>query len=340
MLFKQKQKVLCIGSTGKDIFFPVESGCDSSKQCTVEKIGCNNASTSLCFQLGSKVHIKDRFVALGGCACNVSVGLSRLGISTSVFGLVGNDSDGEYIKQTLASEKVNVKNIQKDEKSNTDISVIIVDSESGERTIFVNRDVGEKLKINPTILKNYEWLYVGSLYGKGLTENVKTIHDEIKNNPELKLAYNPGGSNINNNPKEVHSLLFHASLIFVNKSEASRIAKILNPDVTGDVLNSEEELMKLLYKYTENATIVLTHGKEGAWGFDGKKVYYEKASGEKALDTTGAGDAFTSGFFAATVRGCDIDSAMKWGMKNSHSVIRFYGAHEGLLDYDDLGEMC
>lgn len=340
MLFKQKQKVLCIGSTGKDIFFPVDSNCNSTQQCSIEKMGCGNAPAALCFQLGSKIHIKDRFVTLGGCACNVSVGLSRLGISTSVFGLVGNDSDGEYIKQTLASEKVNVKNVQTDKKSNTDISVIIVDSESGERTIFVNRDVGEKLKIDSAIFKNHEWLYVGSLYGDGLVENVKMIHDEVKNNSNLKLAYNPGGSNINNNPKEVHSLLFHASLIFVNKSEAIRIAKILKTDVTDDILNSEEELMKVLYKYTENATIVLTHGKEGAWGFDGKKVYYEKASEEKALDTTGAGDAFTSGFFAATVHGYDIDVAMKWGMENSHNVIRFYGAHEGLLGCDDLGEMC
>ena len=204
----------------------------------------------------------------------------------------------------------------------------------------MNRDVGEKLKIDSATFKSHEWLYVGSLYGEGLAENVKMIHDEVYNNPNLKLAYNPGGSNINNDPKEVHSLLFHASLIFVNKSEASRIAKILNPDVTEDVLNSEEELMRLLYKYTENATIILTHGKEGAWGFDGKKVYYEKASEEKALDTTGAGDAFTSGFFAATVQGCDIDVAMKWGMKNSHNVIRFYGAHEGLLRCDDFGKMC
>ncbi len=99
MLFKQKQKVLCIGSTGKDIFFPVDSDCNSSQQCLVEKIGCNNGPSSLCFQLGSKIHIKDRFIALGGCACNVSVGLSRLGVSTSVFGIVGNGNDGEYHKK-------------------------------------------------------------------------------------------------------------------------------------------------------------------------------------------------------------------------------------------------
>ncbi|MCK4635985.1 MAG: carbohydrate kinase family protein [Candidatus Moranbacteria bacterium] len=333
MLFKQKQKVLCVGSAGKDIFFPMDSS------DFLKKVENNKNISQLCFPLGSKIHIKDRFVALGGCACNVSVGLSRLNISTSIFGITGKDSDGDYIKKNLTNENVDVKYLQTDEKNNTDISVIIVDFESGDRTIFVNRDVGEKLKVDSAVFKNYEWCYVGSLYGDNSVENVKIIHNNVKNS-NLKLAYNPGGSNIKNNPKEVQSLLFHSSLIFVNKSEASRIAKILKSNVADDVLNSEEELMKILYKYSENATIVLTNGSEGAWGYAGDKIYYEKVSGKKALDTTGAGDAFSSGFFAAIVHRYDVDVAMKWGMMNSHNVIKFYGAHEGLLNYDDLGGVC
>lgn len=337
MLFKQKQKVLCIGSTGKDIFFPINSRCNTpSKQCTIEKMQCNGSPSSLCFQLGSKIHIKDRFIALGGCACNVSVGLSRLGVSTSVFGIVGNDSDGEHIQNKLQEEKVYTKKIIVDKKSNTDISVIIVDAESGERTIFVNRDVGEKLKINSDIFENHEWCYVGSLYGDDLENNVKIIHDEVKNNTNLKLVYNPGGSNIDNNPKEVQSLLFHSSLIFLNKSEASRIAKIFDENVSEDILNSEEKLLKLIYKHAGAATVVLTNGSKGAWGFAGDKIYFEDPSTDKILDTTGAGDAFSSGFFAATIHGHDVEIAMKWGMKNSHNVIRFYGAHEGLLRLKDL----
>ncbi len=335
MLFKQKQKVLCIGSAGKDIFFPVEMNCNSSLQQPIKKVENNNIS-QLCFQLGSKMHVKDRFVAMGGCACNVSVGLSRLGVSTAVFGIVGNDSDGEYIKKSLSDEKVNVKNLLVDKKSNTDISVIIVDSKSGERTIFVNRDVGEKLKINPAIFKNHEWVYVGSLYGNDLNDNIETIHEEIKNNSGLKLAYNPGGSNINNNPKEVHSLLHHASLIFVNKSEAEQVAKILKTDVSEDILSSEEKLIKFIYESVKDAIVVLTNGKKGAWGYTGDKIYHEKASEEKALDTTGAGDSFTSGFFAAIIHGHDIEIAMKWGVKNSYSVIKYYGAIEGLLKLENL----
>lgn len=330
MLFNKKTKVLCIGSAGKDIFFPV----DFSN--FAEKIEKENTFSRICFQLGDKIHIKDRFVALGGCACNVSIGLSRLGISTSVFGIVGNDSDGEHIKQELNKEKINIKSLLVDKKSNTDISVILVDSKSGERTIFVNRDVGEKLEIDSQIFKNHEWCYLGSLYGDNLEKNAKLIHDEIQNNLNLKLAYNPGGSNIDNNPKEVIGLISHASLIFVNKSEASRIARILDINVSNDILSSEENLIKFIYNKVRNATVVLTNGGKGAWGFDGEKVYYKNPSTDKILDTTGAGDAFTSGFFSAILYGNDVQTAMEWGMRNSHSVIKFYGAIEGLLRLEEL----
>ncbi len=246
----------------------------------------------------------------------------------------------ENIIKKLAEEKVNIKNIQVDEKSSTDISVIVVDSESGERTILVNRDVGEKLKINSNIFKNYEWCYVGSLYGNDLEYNVEIINDVVKDNSNLKLVYNPGGSNINNNLEDVKSLLFHASLIFVNKSEACRIAKIFDENVSDDILNSEEKLVELIYKYVGDVIVVLTNGNKGAWGFAGEKIYYENPSEAEILDTTGAGDAFSSGFFSAIIHGYDIEIAMKWGMKNSHNVIRFYGAHEGLLNYDDLKGIC
>lgn len=320
MLFKKKLKVLCIGSVGKDIFFPVDSSFSVEKQ-----------NSSLCFALGSKVHIKDRFVALGGCACNLAVGLARAGIYSSILSLAGGDSDGDWIKKSLVSEKVDVKKFQQDKNANTDLSVIVVDSESGERTIFVNRDVGEKLKIKEEVFSDFDWVFVGSLYGENLQKNVEIIHDKVKNS-HFKLVYNPGQNNITENQKEVHSLLFHTSLLFVNKTEAQQIVKFLKTEISENSLNSEEELLKVLFEnMADGMAVILTDGNRGAWCFDGKKNYYEGASTGKILDTTGAGDAFSSGFFSAILLGHSSEKAMKWGMQNSFSVIRYYGAIEGLL---------
>jgi len=49
------------------------------------------------------------------------------------------------------------------------------------------------------------------------------------------------------------------------------------------------------------------------------------------LDTTGAGDAFNSGFVGALVQGKNIEEAIGWGMANSNSVIQSLGAKNVLL---------
>ena len=52
------------------------------------------------------------------------------------------------------------------------------------------------------------------------------------------------------------------------------------------------------------------------------------------VETTGAGDAFASGFLAALFYDKDLNTALDWGLKNSASVIGKIGGVEGLLTRD------
>jgi sugar/nucleoside kinase (ribokinase family) len=49
------------------------------------------------------------------------------------------------------------------------------------------------------------------------------------------------------------------------------------------------------------------------------------------FERTGAGDAFTSTFVAAVIRGADIQGALLWAPINSMSVVQKVGAQAGLL---------
>jgi ribokinase len=330
---KINQKVVCIGSMGKDIFFPVSSA-------SVIKDDDNLIQNKqLCFGYGAKVHVEDRFTALGGCACNVSIGLSRLGIDVSALGNIGGDFDKDWIVSEMIREGVDVTSVQTIEKAKTDLSIIIVDTHTGERTIFVNRDVGEQLIINSDDIVEFDWCFVGSLYGNNIENNMRVVHDAITNSG-MQLVYNPGGKNIDQDEEIVLDLIHHASLLFVNKEEAQKIVSKFDLLYNEKELQSEKYLMSILKKHmqAEVAKVVLTDGLRGAWGYDGQEIYHTNTIDKSVQDTTGAGDAFASGFFAATLHNLSMEQRMQWGSINGDSVVDYYGAQKGLKKRDTIEE--
>lgn len=313
---------------GKDIFFPVASG-------VVINAGENSQnSKQFCFGYGSKVHVEDRFIALGGCACNVSIGLARLGITASALGNIGSDTDGQWIVDMLKNDTVDVQLIRTIDGAKTDISVILVDTNAGERTIFVNRDVGEKLVFGERDLKKHDWCFVGSLYGDAISDNMRVLHHAVVQK-KIKLAYNPGAHNIAHDHRVVLDLVHHAEVLFVNKTEAQNIIKHFDLDIVKNSVHDEVVLIETLLSHmlSKTAIVVLTDGRRGAWVGDGRSIYHTDTIDKNVHDATGAGDAFASGFLAASLRGYDTALCAQWGSANSDAVIDYYGAQEGLLKY-------
>jgi sugar/nucleoside kinase (ribokinase family) len=56
------------------------------------------------------------------------------------------------------------------------------------------------------------------------------------------------------------------------------------------------------------------------------------------FERTGAGDAFTSTFIAALIKGYNIEGALQWAPINSMNVVQKIGAQEGLLSEHQLEE--
>jgi len=83
--------------------------------------------------------------------------------------------------------------------------------------------------------------------------------------------------------------------------------------------------------------VVITDGHKGAWAYDGKKIYRQKATKHKTVDTTGVGDAFGAGFVAGFIdQSADINQALQWGVVNSGSAVAKIGAQNGLLTRQQL----
>jgi ribokinase len=315
-------KIICIGSTSKDIFFPTGEGelFDTPEDITSQK--------KVAFEVGAKYQIEDRFEAVGGVAANCAQGLARLGLDVATYSCVGNDQTGQWVIEELRKENVSTHLIEQKSGAQTDLSSILVFTQNGERTIFFNRDANELLKVEAEKFDGAEWIFVSALNGKW-QENMKTIVRSAQEK-NLKFAFNPGQKNMKDDIAVVLEAVKQADVLLVNKDEAIELVMKIQEQATSDELQDEAFLVRTLYAHGAK-TIGMTDGIRGAWGYAGNDILYVDVLKQEAVDATGAGDAFGSGFLSAWTRGLGLERALRWGIVNGSNVVRFYGAREGLL---------
>jgi sugar/nucleoside kinase (ribokinase family) len=83
--------------------------------------------------------------------------------------------------------------------------------------------------------------------------------------------------------------------------------------------------------------VVVTNGKAGGTVYlTGKPTWRFEGQGIHAVDETGAGDAFVTGYVAAQILHLPPQTAIAWGVRNASSVVSYYGAQLGLLDRQRL----
>jgi len=148
---------------------------------------------------------------------------------------------------------------------------------------------------------------------------------------------NPGQKNIHEDAHAVIEALEGCSGIFVNKDEAMELVhKICKDDIQHSVLDSEKYLLQILSEYC-SGFVSITDGKRGVWVQSQQCAVHAKPEViENAVDSTGAGDSFTSGFLAAYSKGSDLEQCVSWGIANARNVIQYYGAKKGLLREDEI----
>ena len=329
MWFGQKSyEVICIGSVSKDIFFPTDEGIILE---TPEDI---TAKQKVAFELGGKYRVKDRFEAVGGVAANVATGLARLGRSVALYSCIGGDEMGRYLSHELAKEGVSTDLLHRYDDADTDLSAIIVLTQNGERTIFHNRDANERLVIEEQKLAHSQWLFLSALNGDW-KKNLATALG-AKKKFGCSLAYNPGQHNIKDDAGQVFSALSSVDVLLLNKDEAVELLLQSATRPTDEELDDQQFLLKKLFEAGPRV-IGMTDGKRGAWGYAGTTYWHCPIFTRGAVvDSTGAGDAFGSGFFAAHLAKRSLPESLQYGIANSGSVIGFYGAIEGLLHQKEI----
>ena len=296
-------RVVCLGSVLQDIYM----------------IDHNDLGE---IKTGEKLTIDKNSFEVGGGAVNAATNFARHGHETIVISNFGRDSAANAILNFLQNENVDTSYLNFTRKK-TGTSVILLDSETGKRTILTCRGASEsfvKLEASDLDLSNPDWLYVTSLNGD---MNTALKFFEKAKEKGTKIMWNPGMEEIAEK-KKLLGLLQDVDVLILNEKEAKTL-------IGGEIL---EELLVKLARYVK--TVIITAGARGSIATNGKETYrlaeYEMKTPK---DTTGAGDAFGAGFLSATLDGKKFKDALIFAAANATSVISYIGAQAGTLYGDE-----
>ena len=224
-------------------------------------------------------------VGPGGKGCNQAVAIARLGAKVNFISKIGKDSYGELALNTLTKNKINTESVIQDENLQTGVAGILVDKNSGKNAINVIVGAPSTFKVaeidkHIDIIKNSKIFLTQLEVPKDVT-----LHC-------LKTAKENGCLTIlNPAPASEISKEFYKNIDYFTPNETEA------EFYTGIKITNEKEAKQAADKLINIGIkkIIITLGEKGLFYSDGKEEIYLQATPVKAIDTTGAGDAFNGG---------------------------------------------
>lgn len=265
--------------------------------------------------------------ASGGSAANSTVAFSALGGSAFYACRVGHDELGSIYLKGLNDAGIHTST-QSISEGVTGTCMVLVSADS-ERTMHTYLGITAELtdtQIDFTPLKTAKWLYI-----EGYLSTSDTARQAVKHARQIAR---------DNNVKIALTLSDPAMVQYARQG----LDELLDDGVDLLVCNEQEALMytqteqlddALLKLKTLSKIVVITLGAQGAliaqeetFQVPGRKVV--------AVDTNGAGDAFSGSFLYALNANLDLHSAAELAILISSQVVSQFGPRLDVADYVKL----
>ena len=251
---------------------------------------------------------------IGGCPTNVAMNCSRLGLKAMIVGTVGSDGFSEYIFERLNSINIVTDNIKKLNAKPT--SVVFVSKSKGTPDFIPFREA-DSFITEDQISKN-------------VLQQSNIFHTTC-----FALSKEPAQSTILKKAEEAFNLgcklsidLNYTKKLWDTQEEAIRVIKTycrFNPLIK----ISEDDMFRLfekelthqeIFEFFHNLgvdTVCLTLGENGVKlsQLEKKTITLPAIKVKKVIDTTGAGDAFWSGFLYAYIKEKPIEDCLQIALK-------------------------
>ena len=239
----------------------------------------------------------------GGKGSNQGVAVHRAGGDLRMITKVGEDMFGQVARDFYAAEGIDDEFLLVDEEVATGAALIMVDETTAQNAIYIMNGASGHItsedleRVKPEIKKAEYLLMQLELNLDATCEIIKYAHDEgvkvvVNTAPYLPID---------------EKIFQYIDIVTPNEIEAECF--------TGVKVEDEASALQAAGIFREKGVkdVVITLGSRGVFVLCGQEYRMIPAKKVRAVDTTGAGDAFNGGFVTALSEGKDMFSAVEFG---------------------------
>nr|WP_227466955.1 ribokinase [Nocardioides lijunqiniae] len=264
-------------------------------------------------------------VGSGGKGGNQAVAASLLGARTALVARVGRDDDGRALAKDLADAWVDTSEVLPT-PARTGMAFVMVDA-TGENSIVVAPGANELLEPRTTsravraLIRPPGVMVTQAEIPEDAFAAAVRAADEVGCRAVVNLApFRPLAD----------ELLALCDPLVVNESEAGGLL--------GHPVRGPEAARAAVAELAGRCrSVVVTVGAQGAVVGQGAHVEHVEAEPVTAVDTTGAGDAFTGALAAALSAGADLVDAVRLGVRAGTFAVQRRGAQASFARGAELG---
>lgn len=266
---------------------------------------------------------KNPKIVPGGSAANTIKGLAKLGQNTRFIGKIGRDERGQQFTEGLKHYAVNTHLILSDTHTTQALSLVTPDGQRTLRCCF-----GASCDLSSDELDREDFQSIKHLHLEGYL-----FYNEAVLMRTLQLAKEAGATiSIDLASFELvqrfqeklkHILKEYVDIVFANRDEAKALTGL-----------EPEQACWELQKLCPIAVVLI--GKEGSWFGSNFKLRKISSFPVHAIDTTGAGDLYISGFLHGFLEGYPLEQCALFGNLTGAICVTAMGAEIPDEEWDKL----
>ena len=270
-------------------------------------------------------------ITMGSSSAITACGLARLGVTTTLVSVAGDDVLGRFLLEELRARDVQTDHIRIDSSRPTGSSTILTRPD-GDRAILTALGSIGQVRVDDVpaaLLETVSHVHVGAYFLQYQLQDslpqwfaalrARGITTSLDPNFDPAQAWDSG----------ILEAIGQTDIFFCNDDEATAI--------TG--ADGAEAVHALTRQLPDDGLLVVKRGADGAraHGSGGVRAEVRPPPDDRPLvDTVGAGDSLTAGFLAARAHGWDLPSALRAGVRNATASTRGVGGTSAQLTWEAL----